>query len=402
MRTPIPPLTVSSPATAATGVVPRTPSLPWWVVVVAGAWVAVLVGWAAVGLVVAGAWLTATWLPAATVWETVGRGWLAVHGVDVVVGGVALGLAPSGVTLLVGVALAAVAHRAASAAGPGAARAGWRPVGRTVGSVALAYGLAAGLVGLLVGSPVQAAHAAVAAAALGGVGGLAGAAYGRPELLGPLPAWARILPQAVGIGLAALGVASAAAVAVGLALRWPRVVGLQESLAPDGPGVWLLAALGLAWAPTILLWGGSWLLGAGFTVGVGTLVAPGVSRLGLLPALPVLGAVPTAASPWDWAALAAGLAAGAAAGGWWWRAAARSGYVPTLTAAAWQGGLAGLGTAAAWLAASWLARGGLGSGRLADLGPRFPELLAFAPALLVAGAAAAAVGTAAYARRPRR
>lgn len=401
--TTLPPLTVSSPSSGAVADgAARNPAMPWWLVSIVGAWGAVLLGWVAVGAIVAGAWPTATWLPAATVLETVGRGWLSVHGVGVRLGDVDLRLAPTGVTLLVGVALAVVAHHAAPAGADGSDGARWRPVGTVVAAVAASYGLAVGLVAVLVGTPAQAGRAVLAAVLLGALGALVGATHARPELLEPAPAWARALPRSIAVGLAALGAAAATAVSVGLALRWPRVSDLLASLEADGPGLVLIAVLTLAYLPTILLWGGAWVLGAGFTVGAGTVVAPGTSVLGLLPAIPVLGAVPTSASGWDWAALAGGLAAGAAAGWWWFRTLDRAGHAPTLAASAWQGALAGLGAAGVWLAASWFARGALGSRRLADLGPRFPELLVSAPPLLAVGAAAAAVGTAAYVRRRRR
>lgn len=408
MRTPTrdtsPTPTVTSSAAPGAPARARGPALPWYVVAVLGSWGALLLGWAAVGVVVAVAWLTATWLPVSSVLDTVGDGWLAVHGVGVTLGGVPVRLPPLGLTVLVGVALAVVAHHAAASRPPDELQgvAAWRRVGALIGVVATSYAAAVLVVATLVGSPAQAADAFLPALALGAVGSLTGATAGRPGLLPGRPTWVRALPAAIGVGCAVMALASALTLAFALALRWDAVAALHASLAPDGPGAWLLAALALAYGPTILLWSGSWVLGAGFTVGAGTVVAPGTSALGLLPALPVLGAVPTAATPWDWAVLSLGLAAGGAAGWWWWRGASVEGEPIPLWSAAWQGGLAGGGAALAWVAASWFARGALGSQRLADLGPRFPALLAHAPLVLGLGAAAAAVGTAAYAARRRR
>ena len=398
------PLTLTSPAEPEPVVHDPAPSLPWWLMALLGGWGVVLLGWTAVGVLVGGAWLSATWLPAETVLQTVGRGWLGLHGVGVELGGAEVRLAPLGLTLLVAIALAVVAHQAGGPAADdaGDAASGWRRVGVLVGAVSASYASGVLVVASLIGSPAQVGQAFASACVLGAAGSLAGATVGRPELMGPLPAWARALPVAIGVGCAALTITSAAALAVAVALRWERVSALQASLDPDGPGVWLLAALTVVYGPTILLWAGSWLLGAGFSVGGGTVVAPGTSLLGLLPAVPVLGAVPTAATPGDWAALLAGLAAGATAGWWWWREVTRTSAAPSLLRAAWQGGLAGLGVALAWVAASWLARGALGSERLAVVGPRFPELLAWAPTILVLGAAAASAGTAAYQGRRRR
>ena len=53
-----------------------------------------------------------------------------------------------------------------------------------------------------------------------------------------------------------------------------------------------LLALQLAFAPNLIIWAASYALGAGFSLGSGALVAPAGTELGLLPAIPVFGALP--------------------------------------------------------------------------------------------------------------
>jgi hypothetical protein len=110
----------------------------------------------------------------------------------------------------------------------------------------------------------------------------------------------------------------------------------------------------------------------------------------MLPAVPVFGALPPVgvADPWMLAWLALGVAAAALAG----VAASRSGHTGPLGALA-AGGAAGLGTGIACLA--WLAAstGGLGSLRLAALGPRMLEALIIGVPILLFGSVLAAMVT---------
>ena len=74
-----------------------------------------------------------------------------------------------------------------------------------------------------------------------------------------------------------------------------RVSVLHDSLAEDGfiamAGLILLQA---GWAPTMIVWACSWLIGAGFSVGTGTVFAPDRVVAGPVPRLPLLGLLPSA------------------------------------------------------------------------------------------------------------
>ena len=74
-----------------------------------------------------------------------------------------------------------------------------------------------------------------------------------------------------------------------------RVGRLHDALSAGG----IVASLGLValqagWAPTMLVWALAWLAGPGFTVGTGSLFSPDVVIPDAVPAMPVLGLLPTA------------------------------------------------------------------------------------------------------------
>lgn len=396
MRTPIDPrrsdvaLTVASPAEApeADPIAGRVPYLPWLVAGIAWTFGALLVGWLAVGVIAAAAWLTAVRTTAAEVFTTIGQGWLAAHGVPVRLGGAALDLTPLGITVLILAATGLAAHHAAHQyelpASATAARA-WTAWASVVGACVGTYSLAALLLASVVGTPGQIGDALAGAVAVSVLGAAPGAALGLGlDPTRDLPTWARRLVPAAGVGLGVLVAGSAVALVVALVSHADAVRAAQALLAPDPVGAVLLVLVQLAYLPTWLLWAGAYALGAGVHLGSGAVVAPGHVTGGVIPAVPVLGGVPTVGAPTDWAWLAVGVAAGAAAG--WWHARRGGG---AWVDGAWQGALTGLLAGLVWVAASWFAVGGLGENRLALVGPRFPELLLFATLPLAAAGAIA-------------
>lgn len=392
-------LTVSSPSAEPLGEarLSRLPFPPWLAAALLGSVGAVLFAWALVGLPVAVAWLTATHLAPTTILETVNQSWLVVHGVPARLGQVHLGLVPLGLTALVGGAIAVVTTYASALMGDarGGGPRALKAVALLSGSVTVCYTLGSLLLATLVVTPTQAARIVVGAFALSALSSFVAAARARRlDLAGNLPAWSRALPRAAAAGVGMLAAGSSAALATAVAAHWPRIVSLQGSLTPDPAGVAMTMGLYLAYLPTIVLWTGSYVLGAGFTVGAGTLVTPGVSAPGILPAVPLFGAIPVAGSPSAWLWMGVGVLAGAAAGLTFARHRLRAAAEPVVPAWTWQGALAGLLTGVLWVTASALARGDLGVGRLQGLGPRLPELLVFGtvPPALAAAAAAAIAG----------
>ena len=186
--------------------------------------------------------------------------------------------------------------------------------------------------------------------------------------------------RAAWVGL--LGVVAAGALLTGVAIvyNWNDAIALQQGLHAGLLGDAVLALFQFAILPNLVVFGMAWGLGAGFSLGEGTLISPAVTDAAGLPALPILGAVPAGTGPWSFAVLALPVLAGALAGWWFvragenhldewlalkirqrWLSALLSGTALALAV----GLLVGVGTALLAV----LSRGSLGVGRFTDIGP---------------------------------
>lgn len=189
-----------------------------------------------------------------------------------------------------------------------------------------------------------------------------------------------------GVAAVALTVAVAAvAVAALIVVRFATLIGLYEALHTEVVGGIALTLAQLALLPNLVLWGAAWLLGPGFAIGVGSSVSPVGTSLGPVPALPVLGALPTGDPAFGFVGLlvpvVAGFLAGVAVRPALVRALDRVGPLVTVGVGVAAGIVAGV--LAGFLAAA--SGGSAGPGRLADVGP---------DALVVALVAAAEFGVA--------
>jgi hypothetical protein len=68
---------------------------------------------------------------------------------------------------------------------------------------------------------------------------------------------------------------------------------LYESLQPGVWGIITLSIAQLALLPTAIVWGAMWMVGPGFAVGTGALVSPLGTTVQAVPALPLLGIIPS-------------------------------------------------------------------------------------------------------------
>lgn len=126
---------------------------------------------------------------------------------------------------------------------------------------------------------------------------------------------ARVLPASV-VAFAAVGLAAALLLTLGLLLQLPTVTAVQGTLAPGvGGGVLLLLAQ-LAYLPTAVVWSGAVLAGPGVWLGEGAHVGPAGSTVIDVPAVPLLAAVPPpgAAPFWGYLGPLVVVASGALAG----------------------------------------------------------------------------------------
>lgn len=361
-------------------------------VMTAGALAAVHAAAASLALVlvpVVVAWVTSAhgggWVPATRIGLDT---WLLAQHAGLIITGGYIGLVPLGLLSVPALACWFACRRLgrtmdpkadAIAAGVSRARPARVPL-RAMAAFVLCYAGIGGAVSLLAAGPQARpvfTQAVLGTAAVAAVAGAAGAAayraggaragivllidgLGVPE---PVRRWCRL-------GLLALALLLGAAVVltvVAVVARLPRVVTLHQALDPGPAGGLVLLTLELALLPDVVVWAAAFLAGPGFAFGVATSVSPRGTVLGPLPAVPIIGALPSPGAQPDWMSLVvlvpvlAGLVAGAVA--------ARRRPGAALTALAMDALGAGLAAGCGFLLLAWLASGPAGPGRLGMTGP---------------------------------
>lgn len=315
-------------------------------------------------------WLTAPrvsapWVDAARIGADA---WLAAHGATVVLPTGEVSLVPLGVTLLPLLICWSAGRRVGRALAPPSGAIPVRAAALAGAALASTYALLSTLVAVLAATP--AAHPLEGQAAAGGlvVAALGAGAGLRPAVsaLRPVPAAVAAPLRAAGVALSAWVGASALLVAVGLVLGRSRVTALAEALGAGVVGGAGLLLLQLALLPVVVVWAGAWFAGPGFTVGAGTTVTPAATSAGVLPALPVLGALPEPGTHpwWTWLVVAVPVLCGVLAGRSLRRARPNA-PIALLRDAVATAAVCGAGAAVL----SWWAGGAVGAGRMADLGP---------------------------------
>ncbi len=396
-------LRVTSPPSASerTARLSTVPVVPWPLAAAIGGAGVALLGWLLVVGVAGVAWFTASAIPLPDVLAFCSEIWLLAHGGGAEIAGSPLTLAPLGLTLI-GAALSMAVGRFAATqawlARPGAQRVADRfgLAAQVTGLTGLGYAAVTAIIALTRGGWDGLAAPTAGAFAVGAVAGAAGALRGLGLKLDDLlPTW---LVAALRGGLAGFLVlvgVGAAVVGLAMLLGAEQVATIEHGLRLDGPGKVVWALVALAYLPVLLIWGAAWALGGGITVGTGSLVTISGTKLGMLPAIPLLGALPpvglTPDSTIAW--LASGVVAGMLAGGvaaGHLRGASR-GWLGVLRAAA-VGLAAAVLTTGLLLGASWASKGALGGLRLTDLGPRMLELALIAGPMIALAALVGGVG----------
>jgi len=290
--------------------------------------------------------------------------WLLGFGVPLQAGGVTVTLMPLGITALAVFSCYASARRSGHAA--------WSGFAAAVGGYVVVVGGAAIAVS---GEPVGIVRAVVGGAVVGALGlGTGLLARSESPSLRDLsrPLWSRV-PVAVRAGAVAgaLAIALLVGVAAVVVAGWivagrESVTQVGASLGLDAIGATVLVVAQLALVPDLVLWALAYVAGPGFTVGAGSLFAPAHVVAGPLPALPLLGALPTAGAvnqltPWWPVALAL---VGVVAGAWLHGRILRGGWRLHVLAC-------GAGASVAALGAGFLvelASGSAGPGRMTEIG----------------------------------
>jgi hypothetical protein len=190
------------------------------------------------------------------------------------------------------------------------------------------------------------------------------------------PEWTRPLPRAVLGAQLVLLVFGAALLLTQLIRHLDRVAAMHTALDPGVAGGIALLMAQLALLPNALVWVATYALGSGFVVGAGSVVSPAATELGILPGLPLLGALPGVGpgSPLLLVWLVSGVLAGALAA----VLVVRSRPGLRFDASSLVGGLAAVLAALVFVLLGWAAGGDLGVTRLTGLGPRLVPLLVMA------------------------
>jgi hypothetical protein len=391
----------SRPETGSDDEVLEAPSgLDWWQAPAAGA------------LAAAGSWLVLA-LPALVVWvatahTTVGwgdalgiasAGWFLGHGASVAVGELSMSLAPLGLWLLALLLTVRGARRLLDRTERSAPGTTWPRalVRQVVPGFVLGYAAAGFLAWLLtLAGPARPGFAAVLVVLGIPVLALAWALLRRyvageecgvvGEWLDRLPRW---LPRAVrpGVhGAAILLGLGAVLVVIMVAARWSTVSGLHAAVNAGLVGGGVLTAAQLLVLPNLAVFALAWLAGPGFQIADGSTVTLAGAHPGLMPMIPVLGALPSdgAWSGWLILLLSVPVLAGGVIGWLACRSLARLSSWRTKLATA----LAAVVTSAAGLTVlAALGSGAVGVDRLSAVGTRSLVFGAALLGLLVAGAA---------------
>lgn len=361
--------------------------IPWPVAAIGGGLAAALGGALLVAGIVLVGWSGALNVPFPAMLAFAGRVWLLAHGGVLNGDGLQISVVPLGLSLVL-VALSswvamfayrqAVQARLIAPAGPQRRRL----VLLTAAQFAGGYVAAMVAIAVAVGAdPLR----AVPGTLLVSFGGAALGAGWKAGYTGVGPAWLRMATRGGLLGLLGLMVLAAVVLGAAMVQGETRIATLEQALGFDAAGMAVWVLISLFYLPNLLAWAASWILGAGFTLGDGTLIAPWATQLGMLGSVPVFGALPPdgagGMAPWLLAGLIPGLLAGVGAV----RAKAAE-ILPAVGA----GTLAGLIVGVGYLAWALLSRGALGSVRFAQVGPRVPEVL-IGVAILTVGAALGAL-----------
>lgn len=313
-------------------------------------------------------------------------GWLMAHGSGVTVQGVAVTVVPLGITALCAWALWRVGHglgEAVSGHGPDADRIADGERDLTVplaaGLFTTAYVVVAVLAASLAGTTATAPDTGrVVLWSLVLAGGLGGSAIAIGS--GRAAIWASFVPSSLRAGLTACRRILLAWLAVtfltfvlALLVDGSTAINVMSQLHTDAGDATLFTALSATVVPNAAVFSGAYLLGPGFTVGVGTLVSPAAVLLGPLPMFPLLAALPDAGPTAAWAGLLVAVPFLVAA----WGAVRAQRLNPTLR---WEEGAArgcigGVLAGVVFGLLASVAGGAVGPGRMRDVGPLVFDVL---------------------------
>jgi hypothetical protein len=307
-------------------------------------------------------------------------GWLMAHGSGVHVQGVLVSAVPLGLTLLCAWVIWRLGLRvgeSVSGHGPDAdaiadGERDWTvPVAVTF--FGAAYVVVAVATGVLASTPSSAPSMgrivlwSVALTLLVAAPAIAVGSGRAAILAAAIPASARASFATAGRILLLFVAASSVALAVSFAMDFGSAANVLSRLHADAGDSALFTLLTVSVTPNAVVFSGSYLLGPGFTVGTGTLVSPTLVSVGMVPAFPLLAALPDngPAAPWVLSLVAVPFLASAVAAGRTHR------RFPTTRwdEGALRGCMGGVLAGVAFAVLALVAGGSVGPGRMHDASP---------------------------------
>jgi hypothetical protein len=168
---------------------------------------------------------------------------------------------------------------------------------------------------------------------------------------------------------ATAGIIALAALVTAVALigSYARIIELYEGLQTQLLGGVAVTVGELAVLPNVVIWTASWLIGPGFAIGTGSTVSPLATQLGPVPAVPILGAIPSGSLTLGFLGLLVPVVIGFLIGVWLAPGLRDHRHSPWLLPAT----ALGAGAVAAVLLGilAWWSAGSAGPGRLQTVGP---------------------------------
>jgi hypothetical protein len=190
------------------------------------------------------------------------------------------------------------------------------------------------------------------------------------------PARAAVLAQSLRGGTAAVAIVVAASgviLTVMIVANYAQIISLYEGIHSGVLGGIAVTLAELAFLPNLVIWAASWLVGPGFAIGTGSSVGPLGTSLGPVPAIPILGALPTGDLAFGFLGLLVPVVAGFLVGVVVRPAVLRGAHLESQTSPVTILVATGIGIGVAGGVIlgllAWMSGGAAGPGRLADVGP---------------------------------
>lgn len=358
--------------------IPATESwtLPWPLLCVISAVVAAGAGWVLIAAICAIGWVSTPGVSFTAAMNLATKGWLLAHGIGVTLPGARLTVIPLGLSILIVVAVLGLTHLATTrSSSPDENAVGMRVAQMTGTFTAVYILMLAAALGWTESHGVDPAGV-IRAIVIGAVCVGAGFAHAHGWWPRSVPSWLRWIGKAVSAGMIVMIAIGAIVLAIALVIGMDRICLIQRSLDPGAAGNVILLLGQLAWLPNFVLWSGAWASGAGIQMGIETFISPARADAGMLPAIPIFGALPSAGHthPAMLIWLITPCIAGALSAWVLVKAILRTRQLgPDLGLLI--GGGVGVLTGFVYAFAQWMAAGDLGSERLVNLGARMAATL---------------------------